>query len=553
MTTSGIRYPSFHPGLEGAASEVADGTLSRREFLSRATALGLSSTAAYGLLGAAAPKAHAQDRAEGGTLRIQMDVRALKDPRTYDWPQMANVTRGWLEYLAEYQRDGTITPMLLESWEVSDDATEYTLNVRPGITWWNGDAFTAEHVAHNIERWCERDVEGNAMAARFGSLIDDDTGKIRDGAIEIVDDTTLKLTLGDADITIIPSFTDYPAAVVHPDFDGDPLTAIGTGPYMSDSYEVGVEAVLVPKPDFTWWGAEVFGPAPLDEIRFIDLGTDASAVFAAADSGEVDMVYESVGDFVDLMDTLGWVQSETPTNGTVVIRPNQKAEVNGQTPYADARVRRALSLASDNATLLQLGYGGRGTLAANHHVSPLHPEYADIGPSQYDPEQAMALMEEAGMADYEHELISIDDDWRRNTCDAMAAQLRDAGINVKRTVLPGATFWNDWVQYPFSATDWGGRPLGVQTLSLAYRSGVPWNESGFSNDEFDALLDRAKGIPDPDERRVLMEQIETILREEGVITQPYWRSIYRHYREDVVGAEMHPVFEIHLYKLGRAA
>jgi ABC-type transport system substrate-binding protein len=57
-------------------------------------------------------------------------------------------------------------------------------------------------------------------------------------------------------------------------------------------------------------------------------------------------------------------------------------------------------------------------------------------------------MKEAGMEDYEHELISIDDDWRKNTTDAVAAQLRDAGIKVKRTILPGSTFWNDWAKYP---------------------------------------------------------------------------------------------------------
>ena len=76
----------------------------------------------------------------------------------------------------------------------------------------------------------------------------------------------------------------------------------------------------------------------------------------------------------------------------------------------------------------------------------------DIGDPKYDPAGALALVQEAGMADFEHELISIDDAWRKDTTDAVAAQLRDAGINVKRTVLPGSTFWNDWAKYPFSST-----------------------------------------------------------------------------------------------------
>ena len=553
MTRSASRGP-LHPAAALYAREVGEGRLSRREFLTRATALGVSAPAAYALIGLDTPAAAQPAMQEGGTLRIESTVQALKDPRSYDWPQMSNFTRGWLEYLVEYNRDGTFRGILLDSWEVNEDATEYLLNLRPDVTWNNGEPFTAADVAYNIRRWAERNVEGNSMASRVSSLIDDETGEAREGAIEVVDDLTVRLTLNTPDITLIAGFSDYPAAIVPQGFSGNPLdNPVGTGPYMPEAFEVGVRAVMVKNPDHEWWGKGVIGEAALDRIEYIDFGTDQASIVAAADSGEVDMLYESLGDFIEILDGIGWVKSEAVTANTLVIRANQQAEVDGETPYADVRVRRALALAVDNAVCLSLGYSDLGTVAENHHVCPIHPEYADIGPSEFDPEAAAALMAEAGMADYEHELISIDDDWRRNTSDAVAAQLRDAGIKVRRTILPGATFWNDWAKYPFSTTDWAQRPLGVQVLALAYRSGEAWNESGFASEEFDAALAEALSIADADTRSQTMERLETIMRDEGVVIQPYWRSTYRHYREGVVGAEQHPTFEIHVYKLGLAA
>ena len=541
-----------HPAIAPLVTELRAGRMGRREFLSRATTLGLGATAAYALGGLAVPAQAQPAIARGGTLRIQQSVKPLKDPRSYDWSELANQTRGFLEYLVEYRGDGTFTGMLLKEWEINADATGYVLHVRPGIRWNNGDPFTAADVVRNITRWCDTRAMGNSMASRFAALIDPDTGQARDGAVTALDDLTVTLSLSRPDIAFIANMSDYPAAIVHEGYDGgDPFThGIGTGPFRPVSMTVGESCILERHPDHEWWGTEVFGGPWLDRVEFIDLGTNPSAWLAAADDGTVDLLYESVGAFIDAMDAIGWTATRAETAATLVVRGSQTAALVGTNPYRNAAVRRALALAVDNAICLELGYDGRGSLAANHHVSPIHPAYADIGPAAYDPTQARAEIEAAGLLGFKHELVTVDDEWQRNTGDAVAAQLRDAGLRVDRRIVPGATFWTNWRDYPFSGTQWNHRPLDVQVLSLAYRTGAVWNETGFSNDAFDALLDEANRLSDPETRRGVMARLQTILRDEGAIIQPFWRALYNHHNGRLVNAEKHPANEIHLYKIG---
>jgi peptide/nickel transport system substrate-binding protein len=393
------------------------------------------------------------------------------------------------------------------------------------------------------------------MAGRFAGLINPDTGQARTGAITVLDDVTVVLSLSQPDISVIANMSDYPAAIVHQSYEGgDPfLNGIGTGPFRPVSLVPGERCVLERHPDHRWWGTDVFGGPYLDRVEFIDLGLNPSAWLGAAERGEIDLLYETVGDFIDAMDSIGWTRTRTETAATTVIRVSQTARLVGTNPYLKRDIRRAMALAVDNAICLELGYGGRGMVAANHHVSPIHPAYADIGPAPHDPGEARAIIEAAGLRGFVHELVTVDDEWQRNTGDAVAAQLRDAGLTVRRRILPGPEFWANWREFPFSATQWNHRPLDVQVLSLAYRSNAAWNESGFANEEFDTLLDEANRLSDADSRRPVMARLQTILRDEGVIIQPYWRALFNHHNGQVVNAQKHPSNEIHLYRIGFAA
>ena len=211
--------------------------------------------------------------------------------------------------------------------------------------------------------------------------------------------------------------------------------------------------------------------------------------------------------------------------------------------------------ALDPASIAQNALQGLGSEGEHHHVAEIHPEYAPLPKIERDVAKAQQLLAEAGYTNgIEAEIIvPRDPPWALSMVQIAVEQWRDAGIEIKINVMPGAQYWDVWDKVPFGTTQWYHRPLGIMNLGLAYRTGVPWNESSYANPEFDRLLTEAEGILDPAERSKVVEKIEKIMQEDGPLVQPLFRNNFTFMDKRVKGFTMHPTTYVFGNELGLEA
>ena len=555
-----MRNADEHVLIPTLKRQLADGEIDRREFLRYAVLLGMSVSAANAVARSITGQslvtpAAAQSLPRGGTLRLGMRCQDLKSPHTYSWVESANSARQVLDYLAITGPDNITRPGLIEKWEASPDLKTWTLRVRRSVKWHNGRQFTADDVIWNLKHVLDPKTGSSVLGLMKGFLLDEvDTGDKDDkgnpkkstrlwdaNAIQKVDAYTVRLNGKTAQLAIPEQLFHYPLLILDPTDNGEfKVGSNGTGAFTLVESEVGRRQVLKARKDY--WGG---GPY-VDELHFIDLGDDPAAAVSALASKQVDGLYAADITQLDALQKLPHVQMyQVPTAYTATAR------VQPVKPFDDKRVRQALRYAIDSNVILQIAHKGLGQVGEHHHVSPVHPEYAKLPMFQRDVARAKRLLAEAGYPNGLDTEIACKPQpgWELLAVQAMVEQWKEAGIRVKINVMPSTQYWEIWTKTPFGFTTWAHRPLGVMSLALAYRTGVPWNESKYSNPEFDRLLGMAEGTIDVAARREMMAQLEKILQEDGPIVQPVWRAIFTFMDKRVQGFKVHPTLYIFGHQL----
>ena len=326
---------------------------------------------------------------------------------------------------------------------------------------------------------------------------------------------TFKLRQGNADFPILLS--DFHLSIVPADtanFDrGD-----GTGGYRLRDWEPGVRARTVRNENY--WKE---GRAHFDEIETIAI-RDVMTRTNALRAGEIDCINHPDYKTLHLLEKSPGIQV-IETQGTRHYTLPMRTDLS---PFDNNMVRLALKHAIPRQDILDKILRGRGVLGNDHPISSANRYFArDLEQRTYDPSEAERLLKQAGVSDITFELHVADSAFAGavdvGMLIAAAAQKAGINVNVRRAAEDG--YWSDvWMQAPWSASYWSGRPSEDWMFSMAYASGATWNETFWKNPDFNRLLVSARVELDESRRREMYAEMQRLVRDEGGAVIPVFAN-----------------------------
>jgi peptide/nickel transport system substrate-binding protein len=444
---------------------------------------------------AAAPiHAQAQSKKDTAVLGIVLEPTGL-DPTTAPAASIGEIVHySVLEGLTKINMDGTISPLLAESWVIDPDGKSYTFKLRKGVKFHDGEAFDASDVKFSFERSKAEGSTNKAKKAVFDNI----------SRIDTPDSYTVIVLLTQADGNFLFRMGENTAVILDPKSAATTATKpIGTGPYKFESWAKG-SAVTLTKYD----GFRNAAAVKLKKVtyRFI---SDGAAQVAALLAGDVDAIPRGIS-------AQSMKQFQSDPRFTVVIGGTEGKTIvsinNKKKPFDDVRVRRALAAAIDRKAIIDGSQDGFGAPIGSHMV-PSDAGYVDLtSVNPYNPEKAKALLKEAGVALPLNVTLTLPPPpYARQGGEIVAAQLAKVGIVAKIENVE----WAQWLSGAYKGNFDLTVISHVEPLDFTIYS-LPGYYFGYESKPYNDLLTQYNSTTDAKGRLKLLGDIQRQLATDSV-------------------------------------
>lgn len=470
------------------------------------------------------------------------------DPQVSQLDVSGMVQRAVLDSLVFQEDDGTFSPWLAKSWDVSPDSTEYTFTLRDDVTFTDGEPFDAEAVKANFDRIVDPETASAQAASMLGADFYAGT--------EVVDDHTVKVSFTQPYAPFLqaastPQLGFYSPAVLAESADklkaGGPDVTVGTGPFVLTEYTADQEIVYTRNDDYAWGPHETKAPA-FETLR-VQIQPEASVRTGVIESGEADLASNIPPNQVAGLDDAGVTVDSVEYPGLPYsLYLNEKYGV-----FADEKVRQAFARGIDVDAAVEEIYFGQFPRAWSVLGSTTPGYDASLEDSwPFDQDAANALLDDAGWTERDADGIRMKDgerlsvrwiawtpvpDDRAALANAIQSDLKAIGFEVQREELEPGAYNAQYEPKTFDLTDWGFSGVDADFLRAHLHTDGFQNASQVSDPEIDALLEEAVASSDQDARNELYTQLQQWNAEYTAIVPLYSPSAITAVGERVQGLD----------------
>jgi peptide/nickel transport system substrate-binding protein len=472
--------------------------IKRRSVLTQTASLAALATLPLGAL--------AQKNKDSIVLAMALEPSPGLDPTGGAASSIAEVTLyNIYETLTKINPDGSVTPLLAESWEVSPDLTTYTFKLRKGVKFQNGEPFNAQAVKFSFDR-AGAEKSTNKDKRTFAAL-----------TTRAVDDNTVVILTKEIDPDFPFLLGQATAVIVEPKSAESNMTKpVGTGPYKLENWVKGSSITLT-----KWDGYRNAGAIKLKKATFRFIA-DPAAQVAALLAGDVDAFPRVTPRSVEQFKGNGRFQVVVSgSRAKTILAINNKKK-----PFDDVRVRKAIAMAIDRKAVIQGAGDGYGAPIGSHYP-PSAPGYVDTTAiNGYNPEKARALLKEAGVTTPLEVTITLPPPpYARQGGEVIASQLAKVGINAKLQNVE----WAQWL----SNTYGGAHNYDMTIISHVEPFDLgnfakPDYYWGYHSAKFDDMYGKYKTTANAKDRSKLLGDIQKQLADDSVhafLYQPQWVTV----------------------------